>query len=365
MTTETRGKGSGRRRPAIAAAALAGAAALVVAGIAACGGSGGSGGSGGAGGSGGGPAPAAAITLGSPGIPPVISGLLPYIAQKQGFYQKYGVNVTIKSFSTGTDATRAVADGQIDAAIMPPAQLMELAAKGVQLVGIQGQEVPDWVVVSTDSAVTSCAQLKGQGISVDAVGGIRYTALASMLKSCGLTINDVKPVPLPGSNAPQAMIAGQVKEAVLHLNELIDVQQRLGAGTVSTVMKMSQTNPGTMYEMYGVLKSGLAKNRAAFVDLIAAQIATLKWMADPANLGTVAQLGTVVGDSAAVMKAAMRQYLAMGFWSTDSAGMPPANVAAMTRAQIAVGNLTPANAPAYAAIVDQTVYADAAKKVSG
>jgi len=76
---------------------------------------------------------------------------------------------------------------------------MELAAKGVQLVGIQGQEVPDWVVVSTDPAVTTCAQLKGQGITVDAVGGIRYTALASMVKSCGLTIKDINPVPLPGS----------------------------------------------------------------------------------------------------------------------------------------------------------------------
>ena len=349
-----------RLRFAVRAAALASAAAISATGIAACGSSGGGGGGGGSS-----AASAPTITLGSPGIPPVISGLLPYIAQKEGFYKKYGVNVVIKSFSTGTDATRAVADGQIDAAIMPPAQLMELSAKGVQLVGIQGQEVPDWVVVSSDPATQSCAQLKGQGVSVDAVGGIRYTALASMLKSCGLTIKDVNPVPLPGSNAPQAMIAGQIKEAVLHLNELIDVQQRLGAGKVQVVMKMSQTNPGTMYEMYGALKSNLAKNRTAFVDMIAAQIATLKWMADPANIGKVAQLGTVVGDSADVMKSAMQQYVAMGFWTQDGSGMPQANVDNMIHSQVAVGNLTSANAPSYANIVDQSVYTDASKKVSG
>jgi len=242
---------------------------------------------------------------------------------------------------------------------------MELAAKGVQLVGIQGQEIPDWTVVSTDPAVTSCAQLKGQGVTVDAVGGIRYTALASMLKSCGLTIKDVKPVPLPGNNAPQAVIAGQVKEAVLHLNELIDVQQQLGAGKVNVVMKMAQTNPGTMYEMYGTLKSDLAKKRTAFVGMIAAQIATLKWMADPANIDKVAQLGTVVGDPASVMKSAMQQYLAMGFWTQSGSGMPQANVNKMIKTQIAVGNLTSANAPSYAGIVDESVYADAAKKVSG
>jgi NitT/TauT family transport system substrate-binding protein len=346
-----------RVRLAVRAAAFAGAVTLSVAVIAACGSSGG--GSSGSSGS------VPTLTLGSPGIPPVISGLLPYIAQKEGFYENYGVNVVIKSFSTGTDATRAVADGQIDAAIMPPAQLMELVAKGVQLVGIQGQEVPDWVVVSTDPSVSSCAQLKGQAVSVDAIGGIRYTALASMLTSCGLTIKDVKPVPLPGNNAPQALIAGQIKVAVLHVNELIDVQKYLGASKADIIMKMSQTNPGTMYEMYGVLKSELAKNHKAFVDMVAAQIATLNWMANPANLNKVAQLGTVVGDPAEVMKTAMQQYLAMGFWTMNGSGMPQANVDNMIHAQVAVGNLTSSNAPSYAQIVDQSVYADAAKLVSG
>jgi NitT/TauT family transport system substrate-binding protein len=333
------------------AAALS-AIAVAVLGLSACGGS-----SSGASGSGAMPT----ITLGSPGIPPVISGLLPYIAQKEGFYKKYGVNVVIRNFQTGTDATRAVADGQLDAAIMPPALLMELAAKGVPVVGIQGQEVPDWLVASTDPAVSSCAQLKGQGVSVDAVGGIRYTALASMVKSCGLTIKDIKPLVFPGNNAPQGLIAGQLKVSVLHLNELIDVQQRLGS-KVHVLMRMSQTSPSTMYEMYGVLKPTLAKKRQAFVDMVAAQIATLKWMTNPANLSKAAQLGTVVGDSAAVMKQALQQYYQMGFWTLNGSGMPQANVNKMIQVQIAVGNLTASNAPAYAKIVDQTVYADAAKK---
>lgn len=304
------------------------------------------------------------ITLGSPGIPPVISGLLPYIAQKQGFYRKYGVNVVIRNFQTGTDATRAVATGQLDAAIMPPALLMELAAKHVPVLGIQGQEVPDWAVVSTNPAVTTCSQLKGQGVSVDAVGGIRYVALASMLKSCGLTVQQIKPLVFPGNNAPQAMIAGQIKVAVLHLNELIDVQQRLGS-KVHVVMRMSETSPQTMYEMYGVLKPNLQKKRQAFVKMVAAQIAALKWMTNPANLAKAAQLGTVVGDPEAVMKQALQQYYRMGFWSLNGSGMPAANVNNMIHVQIAVGNLTASSAPTYGQIVDQSVYADALKQVAG
>lgn len=139
------------------------------------------------------------LVLGSPGIPPVISGLLPYIADKQGFYRKYGVSVTVKNFQTGTDATRAVASGQIDMAIMPPAQLIQLASHGVQLVALQGQEFPDWTVVSTDPSVNSCGALKGKSIGIDSIGGIRYVALLQMLKTCGLSIKDVHPLASPAT----------------------------------------------------------------------------------------------------------------------------------------------------------------------
>ena len=118
------------------AAALSAAVTVAALALAACGGS--------SGGASGGTASASVptITLGSPGIPPVISGLLPYVAQKEGFYRKYGVNVVIRSFQTGTDATRAVAAGQLDAAIMPPALLMELACQGRQGGGDPGPGGP-------------------------------------------------------------------------------------------------------------------------------------------------------------------------------------------------------------------------------
>src|ERR1700759_1967918 len=199
------------------------------------------------------------IVVGSPGVPPVISGLLPYIAEKQGFYKKYGVNVTIKSFDTGTDATRAAATGQIDAAIMPPAPLIPLASQGTQVVGIQGQEFPDWVVDSTDPSVNSCSALKGQTIGVDAIGGIRYIALQQMLKTCGLSISDVHPIPFPGNAAPQALINGQLKTSVLHLNEVYEVT---GQGkALTTAIRMSAAVPDTIYEMYGTTKTNLANKR--------------------------------------------------------------------------------------------------------
>jgi NitT/TauT family transport system substrate-binding protein len=344
-------KRSVTRRMTVTCAALV-AGALVLAG---CGSS--SSGSGGSGG-GGSSSSLPKLTLGSPGIPPVISGLLPYIADKQGFYKKFGVDVTIKSFQTGTDATRAVSTGQIDTAIMPPAQLLALTAQGHPLVAMQGQEFPDWTVVSTDPSVNSCQALKGQTIGVDAIGGIRDIALSQMLHTCNLSTDDVHEQPFPGNANPQALIAGQLKTSVLHLNEVVDVQEQLHKN-LTIAVKESQAVPNTMYEMFGTTKSELASKRDAFVRMIAAQIATIKWMNDPANADAVAQYGTVVGDSKSVMLNAMAQYRKLNFWSPNSAGLPTKNINNTIQTQIAVGNIKASQAPKVSQIVDLSIYKDA------
>lgn len=305
--------------------------------------------------------PFPALTVGTPGIPPVISALLPYIASKKGFYNAFGVNVNVKNFKTGTDATRALSTGQIDVAITPPAQQIQLAAKGIDLVAIQGQEKPDWVVVSENPSINSCESLKGQSLGVDAIGGIRYTALAQMLKTCGLTIKDVHPLVFPGNENPQAMIAGQLKVSVLHLNEAVDVEQH--GKNLTTVMSMATAVPNTMYEVFCVQKSRLQSLRPALVRFVAAQIATLNWMFSPANADEVAQLGTVIGDSAATVKLAMTQYEKVGFWELDSAGLPLPNITKMIQGQVAVGNVPANAAPNAADLVDTTIYADAQKLV--
>jgi NitT/TauT family transport system substrate-binding protein len=302
------------------------------------------------------------LVLGSPGIPTVISGVMPYIAQKQGFYKKYGVNVTIKNFSTGTDSTRAVATGQIDVAITPPAQLVQLDAQGSQLVALQGQEFPDWTIVSTDPSVNSCTSLKGQSVGVDAVGGIRYIALLQMLKTCGLSITDVHPLAFPGNANPQALVAGQLKVSVLHLNEVVDVTSQ--GKKLTTAVTMATAVPDTMYEMYSVTKTNLAKKRDLYVKLIAAQIATINWMADPKNADAVAQYATVTGDKKADLLNAMAQYRTLNFWTTTDAALPQKNIDNTIHGQVAAGNVKAAQAPTYNNIVDLSVYADAAKLVA-
>src|SRR5437763_1624576 len=54
------------------------------------------------------------LVVGLPGIPPVFLGVRPYVALQAGYYKKWGVDVQLKGFTTGTDAARAVQAGQVD-----------------------------------------------------------------------------------------------------------------------------------------------------------------------------------------------------------------------------------------------------------
>lgn len=150
---------------------------------------------------------------------------------------------------------------------------------------------------------------------------------------------------------------------MLHLNEVVDV---MGQGkNLTTVIQMARAVPNTMYEMYGTTKTGLAKNRSAFVKLIAAQIEAINWMNDPRNADQVAQLATIVGDTKASLLNSMAQYRALNFWSSGDAALPQRNIENTIKAQVAAGNVPSGKAPSYQQIVDLSVYADAKKLVSG
>src|SRR5262245_66613775 len=87
------------------------------------------------------------ITLAVPGIPPVFQTVLAYVADKEGFFKKHGVDVTVRAFPTGVAAARAVAAGEIDITISPTPIVINMVSNAdVSLVGIYGLENPDWIV---------------------------------------------------------------------------------------------------------------------------------------------------------------------------------------------------------------------------
>ena len=124
------------------------------------------------------------ITLAIPGVPPIFSSVVTYVAQKQGFWKNHGVDVTIRPFDNGTAAARAAVAGDVDMAMSPtPPVINQISNAGVPLVAVYGLENPDWVLATTESG-KSCKDIAGQAVGVDSIGGARSVALRSMLVGC-------------------------------------------------------------------------------------------------------------------------------------------------------------------------------------
>src|SRR5215475_9759533 len=176
-----------------------------------------------------GTAPAAAqgkkIVVAIPGIPPIYSVTIAFVAEKQGFFKKHGVDVEVRPFDNGTAAARAVVAGDIDMAWSPtPPVINQISNADVPLVALYGMPNPDWVIGASEPGKT-CKDMAGQDVGVDSINGARSVALRSMLTAgCpGMKIEDVKQVAL-GSGPGPALIAGRLHYAVLHLDDLAEIE---------------------------------------------------------------------------------------------------------------------------------------------
>jgi NitT/TauT family transport system substrate-binding protein len=299
------------------------------------------------------------ITLAIPGIPPIYSVTIAYVAQKEGFFRKHGVDVEIKPFDNGTAAARAVVAGDVDLAYSPtPPVINQISNANVPLVAVYGMPNPDWVVGTTETGKT-CKDLAGQDVGVDSIGGARSVALRSMLAAgCKeVKLEQVKQVAL-GSSAGPAMIAGRLHYAVLHLDDLAEIQHQ--GKKVNTLLAMKNTNPTSHYLMLVVRKDNLAKNRDAIVRAVAALIEAAHFMQDPKNADAVADAASVTGHEKAVNKLALKEFLAIDFWAAKDDGLPRNKLEATAKLMKKIGAIKPDKEPVtFENLVDASVWKDA------
>src|SRR5437016_5221284 len=161
------------------------------------------------------------MVVAAPGIPPIFAAVQLYVAEKEGLFKKYGVDVEVRPFDTGTAAARAVLSGDIDMSLSPTNLIInQISNADANVVAVYGYPSPDWILASIDPAKTNCKDVAGQPVGVDAVGAARSIALRVMLLACpGVKAEEVQQVALSSNTAP-AMLAGRLSFGVLHLDDV-------------------------------------------------------------------------------------------------------------------------------------------------
>lgn len=299
------------------------------------------------------------VTIGLPGIPPVFSVTIAHVAEKEGFFKKHGVNVEIRAMDNGTAAARAVVSGDIDMSWSPtPPVINQVSNANVPLVAIYGMPNPDWVVGTTDEGKT-CKDMAGQDVGVDSIGGARSVALRSMITGgCKeIKIGQVKQVAL-GSGSGPAMLAGRLHYAVLHLDDLAEIQHQ--GKKLHILLAMKNTNPTSHYLILVARKDKVAANRDAYTRALAGMIEAAHFMQDPKNADAVAQIATVTGHTKEVNKAALKEFLAINFWAAKDDGLPRNKIEAVAALMKKIGAIKPDKEPVtYDKFVDASIWKNA------
>ncbi len=293
-----------------------------------------------------------------PGIPPIFSVMVAYIADKEGLFKKYGIDIEIRPFDNGTAAARAVVAGDADFSWSPtPPVINQISNAGVPLVAVYGMPNPDWVIGTTEAGKT-CKDIAGQEVGVDSVGGARSVALRSMLQACnGAKIEDTKQVAL-GGGAGAAMIAGRLQYGVLHLDDIAEIEAQ--GKKLNILLTLKDTDPTSHYLMLVVRKDNLAAKRDAIVRATAAMIESARYMNDPKNVDKVAEACMITGHSKEIAKAALKQFLDVKFWATKDDGLPRDKLEATAALMKKIGAINPGKEPvSYENLVDTSVWKDA------
>ncbi|MFL5361805.1 MAG: ABC transporter substrate-binding protein [Myxococcales bacterium] len=306
-----------------------------------------------------GPAFAEKLTLAMPGVPPVFGSVVTYVAKEEGFFKKHGVDAEVRNFDSGAAAAQAVVAGSIDASLSPtPVIVRMISNAGVDLVSFYGMPHPDWLLGSTDPALSKCQDLKGQGVGVDSIGGARAVALEQLIRPCGIKVDDLKLVAL-STNVGAAMVAGQLKFGVLHLDDVPVLEDQLGK-KLTVVQSFRDVNQLSHYLVMVALRDKLKAKRESYVKLVAALIDATRFTLDAKNLDRVAQIASITGRTPKIAKETLPRFARIELWPVGNDGLAKENLDAVVATEKELGGIKPGKTPvAYDKLVDRTVWKDA------
>lgn len=148
-----------------------------------------------------------------------------FVGVEKGFFKEFGVDPELVFFQAAAPIATALAAGQVEVgATGLTAALYNIVLGGEKLwiVADKGREWPGYpltaIVVQkglADGGLKSIADLKGKRIGVTQLGSTFHYHLGNVLEKHGLTLNDVKVVPLQAMGAALEALKGKQVDAII------------------------------------------------------------------------------------------------------------------------------------------------------
>jgi NitT/TauT family transport system substrate-binding protein len=300
------------------------------------------------------------LTVGVAVAPPNVVHTSPFVARALGLFAKHCIDANIVQFEGGLSQTSLTAVAQ--GAAMGP---LNEAAIGAGLHGKQvwgmAPRLPQAYVVAEN--IQSAADLKGKRLSAagGGVGSFNWVMGREILKTVGLTVDDVQFVSQATAGRLPGLIAGQLDGVALHPEDVYLAQQQKPGLHVLT--NLSDLLPLYFFNAYGVSDDFLASDRALVRDAVASMI--------EANRAIYQDKAKVVP---IIMEATQKPQDAVEFaydyltkncvWSVNT-GYKPERTAWTVDLAVSNGDIPAEKKPTYDQIVAQSLGDEALAEVGG
>ena len=204
------------------------------------------------------------VKIGISVSPPNVVHTPVHVARALGIFARHCIDAEIVEFEGGSSVANlaAVAQGQALASINATAISQGLKAK--QIWGM-APRLPQGYMVSEE--VKTAADLKGKRLSATGggVGGFNWVMGREVLKTAGLTVDDVQFVSSATAGRLPGLLAGQLSGVALHPEDVYLAQKEKPG--VHVLVDLSKLMPKYFFNAYGAAESMLARDRAMVRDV--------------------------------------------------------------------------------------------------
>jgi NitT/TauT family transport system substrate-binding protein len=132
-----------------------------------------------------------------------------FVADAKGYFKEEGINVTVKAFTSGADASEGFRSGGAQFLVASDVPLIYQLVGGDAVLLGQFSQNDDMLVMMGNKAVQSPTELKGKKIGLVRKSGSEYM-LKRYLEKANLSLNDVEMVNIPPFEQIPAMVNGDV-----------------------------------------------------------------------------------------------------------------------------------------------------------
>lgn len=199
------------------------------------------------------------------GVIPIVDVAPLYLGQKEGFYSKRGLKLSMTTANGGAAIVPGVVSGQFQFGFSNVTSLMlaqsqnvqvKAIANGVASTGVSGKDFGA-VVVKKGSSLKSAKDLEGKKVAVNTLKNINETAVRESVRKAGGDPDKVKFVELAFDQMPAALDKGQIDAAMAVEPALTTM---LGQGATQIAWPLVDAAPDLTVAMYFTSTSYASKN---------------------------------------------------------------------------------------------------------